>query len=94
METQPQARYPSSQDVDKNDSLETLSSLPAGRSGIVSRLEGGKEFIARIASLGFNVGAQITVVQNYRHGPMIVLLHGSHLAVGQGEAQKIRVRLL
>ena len=69
----------------------TLSSLAAGKSGVVSQLGGGKEFMARAASLGFTLGAQVKVVQNYGQGPMIVSLRGASLALGRGEALMIEV---
>ena len=43
----------------------TLSDLPVGTHGVVRGLCGGREFIGRVAVLGFTVGAKVTAIQNY-----------------------------
>jgi Fe2+ or Zn2+ uptake regulation protein/Fe2+ transport system protein FeoA len=72
----------------------TLSDLSAGDQGIVSHLAGNKEFINRVACLGFTIGAQVTVLQNHNQGPMIVSLLGAHIALGRQEAALIQVKPL
>jgi len=69
-----------------------LSELTTEKTGVVSRLEGGKEFMNRVACLGFTIGAQVTVLHNQGQGPMIVSMRGAHLALGRQEADKIRVQ--
>jgi ferrous iron transport protein A len=71
--------------------LGALSNLPTGKSCIVSRLMGGREFKARAVILGLTIGAQVTVLQNCGRGPMIVLVRDARLALGRGEAVKILV---
>ncbi len=94
MENQPRTLHPS-QSYGENEIREIpLSSLPAGKTGVVCQLEGGKEFTARVACLGFTLGAQVTVLQNYGRGPMIVSLLGAHIALGRGEARRIQVQPL
>jgi ferrous iron transport protein A len=70
-----------------------LGNLPTGARATVCRLCGGREFAARAAALGFTPGAEVTVLQNYGHGPVIVLVRGSRVALGRGEAQKIQVEI-
>lgn len=70
-----------------------LGNLPAGTRATVCRLCGGREFAARAAALGFTPGAEVTVLQNYGSGPVIVLVRGSRVALGRGEAQKIQVEV-
>jgi ferrous iron transport protein A len=69
-----------------------LSVLPVGRRGVVHALNGGRDFCSRIANLGFTAGAAITVVQNYGHGPMLVSLRGTLVALGRTEAGKVVVK--
>jgi Fe2+ transport system protein FeoA len=69
-----------------------LSMLPAGRHAIVDSLQGGHGFRSRVANLGFTAGAAITVVQNYGHGPMLVALRGTLVALGRAEAAQVLVR--
>ncbi|MEN6436443.1 MAG: FeoA family protein [Anaerolineaceae bacterium] len=68
-----------------------LGDIPAGQTVIVSQFTGGKEFINRIASMGFASGVLVTVLQNRGHGPMIVSILGSHLALGRHEVELIQV---
>lgn len=68
-----------------------LSELPAGKSCVVQQLEGGHRFAARLAVLGFTVGAEVRIIQNYGHGPVLVNVRGARVALGRGEATKIQV---
>jgi ferrous iron transport protein A len=55
---------------------------------------GGHHFVSRLASLGFTPGTRLRVIQNYGHGPIIVSLRGTRVALGRGEAGKILVEAL
>lgn len=77
-----------------SEALQPLSSVPAGSHAIVHSLQGGRAFRSRAATLGFTVGAPITVLQNYGHGPMIVSVRGVRVALGRAEADKVLVRPL
>jgi ferrous iron transport protein A len=68
-----------------------LSALPAGGHGIVQALYGGHEFCSRVANLGFTAGAHLKVLQNYGHGPILVSLRGTMVALGRAEAGKVFV---
>jgi Fe2+ transport system protein FeoA len=46
----------------------------------------------RLASLGFTPGAGIDMTQNYGHGPLIVTVRGTRVALGRSEAARIFVR--
>lgn len=71
-----------------------LSSLPPHRPGIVHRLTGGRQFISRLAALGFIPGCPIEVIQNFGIGPLIVTIRDTRIALGRHEAEKVRVRVL
>ncbi len=68
-----------------------LTSLPAHESGTVQRLDGGHEFISRLAALGFVPGSPVKVVQNYSVGPLIVTVQDTQIALGRAEARRVRV---
>lgn len=57
-------------------------------------MRGGHQFLSRLASLGFTPGASLRVVQNFGHGPIIVNLRDTRVALGRGEASKILVERL
>jgi Fe2+ transport system protein FeoA len=69
----------------------SLSSVRSGESVQIRRMNGGHQFLSRLASLGFTPGAHLQVVQNYGHGPIIVRLRDTRVALGRGEAKKILV---
>lgn len=70
----------------------TLSDLPADGQGAVTTLQGGKDFVSRMATMGFTFGAPVTMVRNNGRGPVIVLVRGTRVALGRGEARKVTVR--
>jgi ferrous iron transport protein A len=75
-----------------NDNTGTsLSDLEAGSCAIVRQLRGGREFTSRLAALGFTIGAEVTVTQNYGRGPVTVLIRNTRIALGRGEASKVLV---
>jgi ferrous iron transport protein A len=60
----------------------------------IRRLLGGHQFLSRLAALGFTPGTRLRVTQNYGHGPIIVALRDTRVALGRGEARKILVNRL
>jgi len=64
---------------------------PQERATIV-RLEGGRGMVARLAALGFTPGTEVAVVRNDRRGPVIVSVMDTQIALGRGQAAKVRVR--
>jgi ferrous iron transport protein A len=58
---------------------------------LVRQLRGGKEFVNRMAALGFTVGAGVQVVQNYGRAPLITLVRGVRVALGRREALKVLI---
>ena len=71
-----------------------LSSLESGAVGVVQDLNGGRGFVSRADALGFTPGTEVAMLQNYRRGPLIVVVRDTHVALGRGEARKIGVRRL
>jgi len=71
-----------------------LNALRPHQRGIVIELAGGRGVLSRMTTLGFTPGAEVTMVQNFGHGPLIVLIRGTRVALGRGEAGKIRVRIV
>jgi ferrous iron transport protein A len=69
-----------------------LSALRAGEVGIIAALSGGHNLRSRMLTLGLTPGAEVTVLQNYGRGPMIVRVRDARVALGRGEAEKVLVR--
>jgi len=74
--------------------LKAICNLPAGGRGVVRLLCGGEEFTHRIVALGFTPGVEVTVVQNYGRGPILVTVRDTRVALGRGEALKVLVEEL
>ena len=69
----------------------TLAGILPGESVTIMEFKGGQAVNNRLASLGFTPGARVTIVQNFRFGPLIVTVRGTRVALGRGEAAKITV---
>jgi Fe2+ transport system protein FeoA len=72
-------------------STKALCELPVGARGIIRQLHGGRHFSARIAALGFTIGAEVVVVKNFGRGPIIAAVRDTQVALGRFEAGKIQV---
>jgi len=68
-----------------------LSEVESGATVVLVSMQGGHGFLSRLAALGFTPGTRLQVIQNLGHGPMIVCLRDTRIALGRGESQKIRV---
>jgi ferrous iron transport protein A len=69
----------------------SLGGINTGTWVQIEKMRGGHHFLSRLASLGFTPGARLRVVQNYGHGPIIVSVRDTRVALGRGEAEKILV---
>ena len=74
------------------DGGEPLNALDVGERGVVVGMDGGRGLLCRMTSLGFTPGAEVTVMQNYGHGPLICRVRNARIALGRGEAGRIYVR--
>lgn len=68
-----------------------MSEMAAGEDAVVLDFQSGCAFQNRLVSLGFTPGARVSMTQNYGHGPLIVTVRGTRVALGRGEAAKIIV---
>ncbi|HEX9117628.1 MAG TPA: transcriptional repressor [Anaerolineae bacterium] len=73
------------------EEMTLLSTLRAGGQGVVRKLTGERAFCSRAANLGFTEGAEVEVIQNYGHGPLIVAVRGTRVALGRTEAASVLV---
>ena len=68
-----------------------LAELGPSQEGSVIQVKGGPGLVSRLATLGFTPGAELTMVQNYGRGPLIVRIRDTRIALGRGEASKIAI---
>jgi ferrous iron transport protein A len=69
----------------------SLNELKQGRHGTIRQLSGGQTFVSRLAALGLTLGTELKVLQNPRHGPVLILVRDTRIALGRGEARKVLV---
>lgn len=72
--------------------MHTLDSLRTGGKSIIYGLNGGRHFISRITAMGFTPGTEVTMISRPGHGPVIVYLRDTEVALGRGEAVKITIQ--
>jgi ferrous iron transport protein A len=66
-----------------------LAELPSGAQAVVRQVGGGKVLASRLAGMGLVVGSQLEILQNPDHGPVLIRVRGTRIALGRGEAMKI-----
>jgi len=68
-----------------------LDELPAGATGVVQSLGGGRGVTSRLIDMGFTPGVEVAVLHNRGRGAIIVLVRDVRVALGRGQAQKIMI---
>lgn len=68
-----------------------LSQVEVGQTARVLGLNGGRAVGERLAEFGLVPSARVSVLRNSSHGPLLVAVQGARLALGRGEAAKVRV---
>jgi Fe2+ transport system protein FeoA len=68
-----------------------LSDLPAGAQGVVREVRGDAYLITTLASRGLTAGAQLSVLRNSGHAPLLIVVRDTCLALGRSEAAWIEV---
>jgi Fe2+ transport system protein FeoA len=69
-----------------------LDELTSGCSAEIITLEPNGAVSSRLAALGFVPGKEVSMVQNFGHGPLIVAVVHTRVALGRREAAGIRIR--
>lgn len=71
-----------------------LTELETGRSGTIARLAGGAGVQDRLRALGVAEGLRISKVSRIgKAGPVVVVVNRAQIAVGNGMASKIFIRV-
>lgn len=70
----------------------SLADISVGEGATVLVIHGDRQVTSRLASLGLTPGVQVDMLRNYGHGPLIISVRGTRVALGRGEASKIEVQ--
>ena len=73
--------------------IKSLSDLKADTHAFVHHII-GRQLNNRLLVLGFTIGTEVIVLQNYGRGPIILSVRDSHVALGRGEAKRVLVEVL
>ena len=68
-----------------------LRDLKAGQQGYVRQLTGGHQLIQRLLALGFTPGVPVRILRPSEHGPILVSIRGTQVALGHQEAENILI---
>jgi ferrous iron transport protein A len=74
-------------------SVQPLSETPVGRRARVVSINGGRELIRRLLSLGLSVGSEIEIL-HHRGRAVVVGNKGNRLALGAGMAERVCAEVL
>jgi len=68
-----------------------LTIIQTGRRVKLVSVDAGEGLSGRLSALGLIPGAEVEVLSNTAHGPVILMIGESRIMLGRGMAQKIRV---
>jgi ferrous iron transport protein A len=74
--------------------MTSLADLPPCSRALVAGLPHSRGLAKRLIALGLIPGAEVQVLQNWGHCPLIIEAHGARLALGRGQAERVTVELL
>jgi ferrous iron transport protein A len=69
----------------------SLSELESSQGAAIVELQGGHGFRSRLAALGFTPGAEVRMLRNLSHGPVIVTIRDTRIVLGRQEAERVLV---
>lgn len=68
-----------------------LTELSSGERAVIFQFTIPNTTVNRLLSLGFTPGVEISMMQNYGRGPLVVVVRGTRVALGRSEALGILV---
>ena len=74
--------------------IEFINNLKTGQSGIIHALPEGKKAQTRLAEMGLRCGMSVTLKHKMPlKGPVIIEVGQTQIAIGQGMASKIQLKI-
>ena len=71
----------------------SLSEILIGQKVRLVAIDGGRELVRRLLSLGLSIGAEVEVLHHRGRG-VVVAREGNRVALGRGVAEKLRAEVL
>ncbi|RLG32760.1 hypothetical protein DRN98_04820 [Methanosarcinales archaeon] len=77
--------------VESDDETVPLLKLETGDKGVITSVEGGKEFEKYLAELGIKIGSDVSFVRHLHDETMVFSVGGNEVKMGEGMASKLLV---
>lgn len=74
-------------------SSKTLSEMLVGQKVRLVAVDGGRQLVRRLLSLGLSIGAEVEVLHHRGRG-VVVAREGNRVALGRGVAEKLHAEVL
>lgn len=74
-------------------SSKTLGEILVGQKVRLVAVDGGRQLVRRLLSLGLCIGSEVEVLHHRGHG-VVVARAGNRVALGKGIAEKLRAEVL
>ncbi len=68
--------------------IQSLAEMKKGEHAFFHSNSAEKAVASRLTSLGFTPGVEIEMTQNYGHGPLVVTIRGTRVALGSPGSKK------
>jgi Fe2+ transport system protein FeoA len=78
----------------KRTTVVPLTALVPGQRAKLVRVEAGHQATHRMSELGLTHGVELEVLHRNSHGPLLISVRDTRLAVGRGMANKVMVELI
>ena len=78
----------------KDDAAIALSSVAEGQCVRLAKLNAGCGMASRLSAMGLVPGVEVRILRNRGHGPALVEVKGTRLALGRGMAAHILVKTI
>ena len=75
----------------KPSAANLLLDLKSGERATFLGIHSGRDFWGRLIAMGFTPGVEVEMLQNHRHGPLLVAVRGTFVALGRGEAARVMI---
>ena len=68
---------------------QSLGEIPAGKMVRLVSIDGNRQFIRRLLSLGITLGAEVEILQHSGHG-VVIGRNGNRVALGKGIVDRLQ----
>lgn len=75
----------------EENGLVSLADAAVGIPLKVKRIDAGRDAYGRLIAMGVLIDTEISIVQRYQNGPLVLSVRGTRIAIGRGLSLKVMV---